>query len=186
LRLLLDGDKVMKFSYKISENTVNIKGRNIYIFFKNLFSGFELIFKNKKTHGNFKIISNEHIENLDIILDAIDKYLSVKKHIKIKDINLKELLKNTRSIEVLFSYYNNTPKVASGNITVRTSFLGELNKAEKLILSYPVSVNFLGFTKAFIESTEINIDDSNITYTDDLLEIQIFNTVKNTTYKEIF
>lgn len=185
LRLLLEGDKVMKFAYKISENTVNIKGRNIYIFFKNLFSGFELNFKNKKTHGNFKIISNEHVEKLDIILDTIDKYLSIKKQVKTKDINLKELLKNTRSLEVLFSYYNNTPKITTGNITIRTSFLGDISKIEKLVLSYPISINFLGFTRSFIESTEIDIDGSNITYTENQLEVQAFNAIQSTTYKEI-
>ncbi|MCS5421801.1 MULTISPECIES: SIR2 family protein [Psychrilyobacter] len=185
LRLLLDGDRVMRFAYKISENTVNIKGRNIYIFFKNLFSGFELSFKNKKTSGNFKIISNEDVEKLDIILDTIDKYLSVKKQIKIRDINLKELLKNTRSLQVLFSYYNNTPKITHGNITIRTDFAGDIAEVDKLVLSYPVTINFLGFTRSFIESTEIEIDSSNITHLGDQLEVQAFNTVQNTTYKEI-
>ncbi|UUV16880.1 SIR2 family protein [Fusobacteria bacterium ZRK30] len=185
LRLLLENDSVMKFAYKISENTVNIKGRNIYIFFKNLFSGFELNFKNKKISGNFKIISNEYVEKLDIILDTIDKYLSIKKQIKTRDINLKELLKNTRSLQVLFSYYNNTPKLTSGNITIRTNFSGDISKTEKLVLSYPISINFLGFTRSFIESTEIIVDSSNITHTEDQLEIQAFNAVQNTTYKEI-
>ncbi len=185
LRLLLEGDKVMNFAYKISENTVNIKGRNIYIFFKNLFSGFELNFKNKKTSGNFKIVSTEYVEKLDIILDTIDKYLSIKKQIKIKDINLKELLKNTRSLQVLFSYYNNTPKVTSGNLTIRTNFTEDISKIEKLVLSYPISINFLGFTRSFIESTEIEIDSSNITHAGNQLEVQAFNAVQNTTYKEI-
>ncbi|WP_028857520.1 SIR2 family protein [Psychrilyobacter atlanticus] len=185
LRLLLEGDKVMKFAYKISENTVNIKGRNIYIFFKNLFSGFELNFKSKKISGNFKVISSEHVEKLDIILDTIDKYLSIKKQIKTRDINLKELLKNTRSLQVLFSYYNNTPKLTTGNITIRTSFSGDISKIEKLVLSYPISINFLGFTRSFIESTEIEINSSNISYTENQLEVQAFNAVQNTTYKKI-
>jgi len=185
LKLLLDGDRVMKFAYKISENTVNIKGKNLYIFFKNLLSGFELNFKNKKIQGNFKLTSDEHVEKLDIILDTIDKYLSIKKQLKIKDINLKELLKNTRSLEVLFSYYSNTPKVTAGNITIRTEFLGDISKVEKLVLSYPISINFLGFTRSFIESTEIEIDSSNITYSENQLEVQAFNAVENTTYKEI-
>ena len=185
LRLLLKGNKVMRFAYKISENTVNIKGKNIYIFFKNLFTGFELNFKNKKTDGNFKIISDGDVEKLDIIIDTIDKYLSIKKHIKIRDINLKELLKNTRSLEVLFSYYNDTPKVTNGNITIRTDFAGNIAEAEKLVLSYPININFLGFTKSFIESTEIEIDGSNITYTGEQLEVQAFNIIQNITYKEI-
>lgn len=185
LRLLLESDRVMKFDYKISENTVNIKGRNIYIFFKNLFSGFELNFKNKKTRGNFKIISDEDVEKLDIILDTIDKYLSIKKQIKIRDVNLKELLKNTRSLEVLFSYYNNTTKVTDGNITVRTNFTGDIFEVEKLVLSYPISINFLGFIKSFRESAEFNLDSSNITYVDNKLEVQAFNVVQNITYKEI-
>jgi hypothetical protein len=185
LRLLLEGDKVMRFAYKISENTVNIKGKNIYIFFKNLFSGFELNFKNKKTSGNFKIISDGDVEKLDLIIDTIDKYLSIKKQIKIRDIDLKELLKNTRSLEVLFSYYNDLPKVTNGNITIRTDFAGDIAEAEKLVLSYPISINFLGFRRSFIESTEIEIDSSNITYTGDRLEIQAFNIIQNITYKEI-
>jgi len=185
LKLLLEDEKVMNFAYKISENTVNIKGRNIYTFFKSLFSGFELNFRNKKINGNIKITSNEHVGNLDIILSTIDKYLSIKKQIKIRDINLKELLKNTRSLEVLFSYYNNTPKVTNGNITIRTNFLGDINQAEKLVLNYPISINFLGFTRSLIESTEIKIDSSNIIYTGDQLEIQVFNATQNTTYKKI-
>ncbi|MGB6127725.1 MAG: SIR2 family protein [Psychrilyobacter sp.] len=185
LKLLLDDDRVMKFAYKISENTVNIKGKNLYIFFKNLLDGFELNFKNKKIQGNFKITSDEHVENLDIILDTIDKYLSIKKYIKTRDINLKELLKNTRSLEVLFSYYNNTPKVTNGNITIRASFSGDINRIEKLVLSYPISINFLGLTRSFIESTEIDINGSNITYTEDQLEVQAFNAVENTMFKEI-
>jgi len=185
LKLLLDGDRVMKFAYKISENTVNIKGKNLYIFFKNLLGGFELNFKNKKIHGNFKITSDEHVEKLDIILDTIDKYLSIKKQLKTKDVNLKELLKNTRSLEVLFSYYSDTPKVTAGNITIRTEFLGDINNVEKLVLSYPISINFLGFTRSFVESTEIEIDSSNITYSEKQLEVQAFNAVENITYKEI-
>lgn len=185
LRLLLEDDKVMRFAYKVSENTVNIKGRNVYIFFKNLFDGFELNFKNKKTNGNFKIISNEDGEKLDIIIDTIDKYLSIKKQIKIRDINLKELLKNTRSLEVLFSYYRGIPKVTTGNITIRTKFEGDAAKAEKFVLSYPVSINFLGFTRSFIESTEIEIDGSSINCAGDQLELQAFGAVQNITYKEI-
>ena len=185
LRLLLEDDKVMRFAYKISEKTVNIKGRNVYIFFKNLFNGFELNFKNKKTDGNFKIISDEDVEKLDIILDTIDKYLSIKKQIKIRDINLKELLKNTRSLEVLFSYYSGIPKVTTGNITIRTKFTGDTAKAEKFVLSYPVRINFLGFTRSFIESTEIEIDGSSINCAGDQLELQAFGTVQNITYKEI-
>ncbi|MEI6857238.1 SIR2 family protein [Psychrilyobacter sp.] len=185
LRLLLDGDNVMRFTYKISENTVNIKGRNIYIFFKNLFGGFELNFKNKKISGNFKIISDEDMEKLDIILETIDRYLSIKNRIKIRNINLKELLKNTRSLQVLFSYYNNTPKVTTGNITIRTNFSGDTTEVENLVLSYPVTINFLGFTRSFIESTEIEIDGSNITHVGDQLEVQAFNIIQNITYKEI-
>lgn len=185
LKLLLEGDSVMKFAYKISENTVNIKGRNIYIFFKNLFSGFELNFKNKKTSGNFKIISDENVEKLDIILDTIDKYLSIKKQIKIRDINLKELLKNTRSLQVLYSYYNDIPKITNGNITIRTDFIGNIDEVEKFILSYPVSINFLGFIKTYIESMEIEIDSSNINYSEGNLEIQAFNIIQDITYKEI-
>jgi len=185
LKLLLENDNVVKFSYKISENTVNIKGRNIYIFFKNLFDGFELNFKNKKISGSFKIISNDDVEKLDIILGIIDKYLSIKKQIKINDITLKELLKNTRSLDVLFSYYNNTPKITNGNVTIRTNFVGELGSVEKLLLSYPVSINFLGFVRSFIESTEIEINRSNINYSKDQLEIQAFNVVQNIRYKEM-
>jgi len=185
LKLLLENDNVVKFSYKISENTVNIKGRNIYIFFKNLFDGFELNFKNKKISGSFKIISNNDVEKLDIILGIIDKYLSIKKQIKINDITLKELLKNTRSLDVLFSYYNNIPKITNGNVTIRTNFVGELGSVEKLLLSYPVSINFLGFVRSFIESTEIEINRSNINYSKDQLEIQAFNVVQNIRYKEM-
>lgn len=185
LKLLLENDNVVKFSYKISENTVNIKGRNIYIFFKNLFDGFELNFKNKKISGSFKIISNDDVEKLDIILGIIDKYLSIKKQIKINDITLKELLKNTRSLDVLFSYYNNTPKITNGNVTIRTNFVGELGSVEKLLLSYPVSINFLGFVRSFIESTEIEINRSNINYSKDQLEIQAYNVVQNIRYKEM-
>jgi len=185
LKLLLEGNSVMKFAYKISENTVNIKGRNIYIFFKNLFGGFELKFKNKKIKGNFKIISDKDLEKLDIILETIDKYLSIKKQMKISDISLKELLKNTRSLQVLFSYYNDTPKITNGNITIRTDFIGELDKVEKLVLSYPISINFLGFIRSFIELAEIELDSSNINYSKGQLEVQAFNVIQKITYKEI-
>jgi hypothetical protein len=185
LNLLLVDDRVINFHYKISENTVNIKGKNIYIFFKNLFSGLELGFKNKKISGHFKIESTDEIDKLNIIVEAIEKFLTIKKHMKIKEISLKELLKNTRSLEVLYSYYLNTPKIISGNITIRTNFNENINTLDKLILSYPIGINFLGIKKTFIESTEIDLDDSEITLDQNKLEVQSLNTVQKITYKEI-
>ena len=184
LTLILVDDKVINFHYKISENTVNIKGKNIYIFFKNLFSGLELNFKNKKISGHFKVESADEIDKLNIIIDAIEKFLTVKKHIKIKEISLKELLKNTRSLEVLYSYYTDTPKVISGNITIRTNFNENIDTLDKLILSYPIGVNFLGIKKTFIESTEINLDNSEITLEEGKLEVQALNTIQKITYQE--
>ena len=185
LVLLLNNNIVTNYFYRISENTVNIKGKNIYIFFKNLFSGLELSFKNKKINGNFKIISENNVAKIDIIIDVIEKYLTIKKEIKIKDLNLKQLLKNTRSLDVLFSYYTDTPKITNGNITIRTNFLKDINNIKKMKLSYPIDINFLGIHKSFIESTEIDLGISNMTHVEDRLEIEAFNVLQKITYQEL-
>ena len=185
LTLILLEKKVINFFYKISENTVNIRGKNIYIFFKNLFSGWELIFRNKKISGHFKITSEKEIENLDIIIENIEKFLEIKKYLKIKEITLKNLLQNTRSLEVLYSYYTKTPKIIKGNITIRTYYNGQIEELDKLIISYPIKVNFLGIKNAFIEYNEINLDSSEITYENNKLEVQVFDTIQKITYEKI-
>ena len=87
LTLLLVDGKVINFYYKISENTVNIKGKNIYIFFKNFFSGLELNFKNKKISGHFKVESEPEIDKLNTIIAVIEKFLTMKRQIKVKVLN---------------------------------------------------------------------------------------------------
>jgi len=185
LQLLLNNNKVVKFYYKISENTNNIKGKNIYIFFKHLFSGFELNFKNKKISGHFKILEKEVVNQLDIIIDMINKYLLIKKQAKLKAISLKDLLKNTRSLEALHSYYTDSPRITNGNITIRSYFSKDSSNIEKLSLSYPISINFLGIKKSLIETTTIKLEPSNINHKNNLLEVQSFNTVQTITYEEI-
>ncbi|MCK5780653.1 MAG: hypothetical protein KAH04_06505, partial [Psychrilyobacter sp.] len=185
LKLLLKNSDVINYSYKISENTNNIKGKNVYIFFKNLFSGFELNFKNKKITGHFKITEKDLASKIEIIIDMIDKYSVIKKKNKIKSISLKDLLKNTRSLDVLYSYYNNTSKVSQCNITIRGYLTENSSKIDKLSLSYPISVNFLGVKKSLIETTNIDLEPSNIKHVDDRLEVQAFSTVQTITYKEI-
>ena len=155
------------------------------MFFKNLFSGFELNFKNKKISGKFKMVSESNATKVDIIIDVIEKFLTIKKEIKVKELNLKQLLKNTRSLDVLFSYYTNTPRVTNGNITIRTNITSNINRVEKIKLCYPIGVNFLGIQKSFIESTEIEVDPSNMTHIEDRLEIQAYNVLQKIKYKEI-
>ncbi len=183
LKLLIDRGNVTNFFYKISENTVSIKGKKTYVFFKNLLSGFELSFKNKRTEGAFKLTPIKDLSSIDIIVNVIEKYISIKKMLKLREVTLKELLINSRSLEILYSYYMKKPKISRGNLTIRTMTTEDLTLANELILSYPIGVNFLGIKETFIESLSLPLSSSNIIQRGSEVEIQVLNAKESISYK---